>query len=203
MREPKLGIARALDYASKYFMGKADVQLAARRLADRLQELGVDYAIAGGLAVSIHGHVRVTQDVDVLLTPDGLRRFKDESLGRGWVEKFAGSKGLRDTIHNVPIDALLTGGFPGDGQPKEFVFPDPAEVSVDDEGIRVLSLPTLIELKLASGLTAPDRPRDFDDVIQLIRANELEQEFGARLHEYVRGKYAELWGYAQLPTGEY
>ncbi len=202
VREPRFGLARSLDEASKYFMGKADVQRAAQRLAARFDELRIDYAIAGGLAVSAHGHRRVTVDVDVLLTPAGLRRFKAESLGRGWVEKFEGSKGVRDTIHDVPIDVLLTGDFPGDGKPTDLAFPDPEDVSVDSEGLKVLSLPVLVELKLASGLSAPDRLQDFADVIQLIRANGLDEGFASQLHAQVRDKYAELWGYSQRPTGE-
>ena len=66
-----------------------------------------------------------------------------------------------------------------------------------------MALATLIEMKLASGLTSPDRPRDFDDVIQLIRANALAEHFADGLHPYVQPKYRELWGYAQRPTGEY
>ena len=58
----------------------------------------------------------------------------------------------------------------------------------------------LIEMKLASGLTAPDRPRDFDDVIRLIRANALGEGYAEQLHPYVREKYCELWGYAQRPS---
>ena len=56
---------------------------------------------------------------------------------------------------------------------------------------------------MASGLTAPDRPRDFDDVIQLIRANSLPADYHAGLDDYVRDKFVELWRYAQLPTGDY
>jgi len=49
-------------------------------------------------------------------------------------------------------------------------------------------------------MTAPDRPRDLDDVIQLVRANALPREFSDELHPWVRPKYEELWGYAQIPT---
>jgi hypothetical protein len=197
-----MGLARGLEVASEYFMGKADVQSAARRIAARLQELGIEYAIAGGLAVTAHGHLRVTTDVDLLLTEEGLARFKAESLGRGWVEKFAGSTGVRDTVHDVEVDVLLTGGFPGDGQPADLAFPDPSDASDAQEGLRYINLRVLVELKIASGLTAPDRLQDFADVIQLVRVNGLDAEFAARLHESVREKYVELWGYAQLPTRE-
>lgn len=181
-------------------MGQADVQKAARRLVHRLEELGIEYVILGGLAVFAHGHQRVTADVDVLLTPEGLARFKSASLGRGWVEKFRGSRGVRDVVHDVPIDVILAGEAVG--QCEGLVFPEPAAVAIADEGISVVSLPTLIELKLASGLSAPDRPRDFDDVIQLIRKNDLAEDLGARLAPTVRAKYHELWGYARRPSDE-
>jgi hypothetical protein len=189
-----------LELARRYFMGDADVQRAAKRISATLSEMGIPYAICGALAVTAHGHIRVTQDVDVLLTRDGLERFKQRWLGLGWVERLPGSKGMRDAEHNVKIDVILTGDYPGDGKPKPVSFPDPASVAIDLGGTATISLPKLIELKLASGMTAPDRPRDLDDVIQLIRVNELPREFGNGLHPWVREKFDELWGYAQIPV---
>jgi hypothetical protein len=188
--------------ATRFFMGESNVQEAARRLEARLQQLGIPYAVAGGLAVVAHGHLRVTGDVDVLLTADGLQRFKDESLGRGWLERAAGGRRLRDMVCNVPIDVLVTGGCPGDGVPRGLTFPDPAGAAVTTAQGRVLSLPVLVELKLASGLWTRDRPRDLDDVIQLIRANQLPADLGQGFHEQLRSKYAELWDAAQHPTSE-
>jgi hypothetical protein len=189
-----------LALARRYFMGDADVQRAAMRITAALRAMGVSYVICGALAVTAHGHARLTQDVDLLLTPEGLRRFKERWLGKGWVERFPGSKGMRDTEHNVKIDVLLTGDYPGDGKPKPVRFPDPAAVAIDLGGTATIALPKLIELKLASGMTAPDRPRDLDDVIQLVRANALPREFGEGLDPWVRGKFDELWVYAQIPV---
>jgi hypothetical protein len=188
--------------ATRFFMGKSDVQEAARRLEARLQELQIPYAVAGGLAVVAHGHLRVTVDVDVLLTPDGLRRFKEASLGRGWLERVAGGRGLRDAVCNVPIDVLLTGSYPGDGKPHGIQFPDPAAVAVVMAEGRFLQLRTLVELKLASGIWAIDRLQDLADVIKLIRVNQLPEEFAEQLHATVRAKYRELWFAAQNPSGE-
>jgi hypothetical protein len=191
-----------LELARRYFMGDSDIQRAARRIASTLNEMGIPYAICGALAVTAHGHVRLTQGVDVLLTSEGLQRFKERWLGRRGVERFAGSKGMRDVENNVKIDVLLTGDCPGDGKPKPVRFPDPAAASLDLAGTATLRLPTLIELKPASGMTAPDRPGDLDDVIQLIRANALPREFGQCLDPWVQPKFDELWGYAQRPTEE-
>ncbi len=66
-------------------MGGADVPIALARLAQRLEELGIPYAICGGLAVNAHGYVRTTTRIDVLLTPQGLAQFKKGAVGHGWV----------------------------------------------------------------------------------------------------------------------
>ncbi|HSF19268.1 MAG TPA: hypothetical protein VLK65_27330 [Vicinamibacteria bacterium] len=118
-------------------------------------------------------------------------------MGRGYVEKFAGSRGVREAESDVPIDFLIAGNYPGDGGPKPVHFPEPSSVPFGDEPYRVLELETLIELKLASGLTAPDRLIDFADVIALIRANELTEKFANPLDGSVRRKFEELWQAAQ------
>ncbi|MGH7294825.1 MAG: hypothetical protein ACRELB_07830 [Polyangiaceae bacterium] len=64
------------------------------------------------MAMNAHGYRRVTTDVDVLLTREGLERFKSLHLGRGWVERFPGSKGMRDTESGVTIDVRIAGDCP-------------------------------------------------------------------------------------------
>jgi len=179
-------------------MKQSPIHEAARRIASTLSNMQIPFAVAGALAANAHGHVRTTDDVDILIRSSDLQRFKENWLGRGWVEKFPGARGLRDVASNVNIDILLSGDFPGDGLPKPVAFPNPEEATeLDEEGIPILTLHWLLQLKLASGMTAPHRPRDLDDVIQLIRRNELPREFGHQLNPYVRAKYDELWLAAQ------
>lgn len=177
--------------AAEFFMGKADVQRALETLAHRLEELEIPYAIVGAMALNEYGYRRVTEDVDVLLTREGLDAFKRHWLGRGYVEKFPGSRGLRDTENGVPIDIVVTGDYPGDGRPKPVAFPDPADHARRGARVRLLPLQKLIELKLASGMSAPHRLRDLADVLELIRVCDLPLETG--IHESVREKYRELW----------
>ena len=180
-------------------MGRSAIHEAASRLAQTLTDMGIPFAIAGALAANAHGHVRTTGDVDVLLTPEGLAAFKARWLGRGWVEVFPGSRGLKDAVCDVRIDVLLTGDHPGDGKPKPVAFPDPAAASEPDaDGVPILTLRTLIELKVASGMTAPHRPRDLDDVIQLVRVNGLDREYADGLDPYVRQRFEQLWEAAQV-----
>lgn len=182
----------ALENARRFFLGEADVQKALRKLARLLDRDGIPYAIAGAMALNAYGHQRVTVDIDVLLTKEGLAAFKARHLGPGYVEKCAHNRGLRDKEHGINIDVLIAGEYPGDGKPKPVAFPDPA-VASRTEGVALLPLEKLVELKLASGLSAAHRLKDLADVLELIGAAKLPQDLGTRLDPSVRGKYAELW----------
>ncbi len=179
-------------FAERFFMGLDEVHAAMRRLCATLEADGIPYAIAGAMALNAHGYQRVTTDVDVLLTRAGLAAFKSRHLGRGWVDRFPGSKGMRDTESNVNIDILIAGDYPGDGKPKAVSFPDPS-VAIRGEGVMVLPVALLVELKLASGLTNTDRLKDLADVQELIRAAQLPLELGDALDPMVRAKYVEIW----------
>ena len=192
----------ALENAERFFMKTGRVHQAALAMARRLDQANIPYAIAGAMALGAHGYERVTVDVDVLLTREGLARFKEAQLGRGYAEKFPGSKGLRDTEFGVSIDVLIAGEFPGDGRPKPVAFPDPAEAAIEGERFRILTLPKLVELKIASGMTAPHRLKDLADVLELVRAAKLPVELAASLNPYVREKYEELWRAAQIEDPE-
>jgi hypothetical protein len=188
--------------AKRFFMGEADVHRALERLAALLDEKQIPYAVIGAMALNEWGYRRVTVDVDILLAPEGLRILKAEAIGLGYAEKFPGSRGLRDTEAGVNIDVVLAGEYPGDGKPKPVVFPDPSEAAVRGRRVALLPLPKLIELKLASGMSAPHRLKDLADVLELIRQLSLPSEMGESLDASVRAKYAELWQAAQTPERE-
>lgn len=180
-------------------MKKSPIHDTADKVCKALMESEVPFVIAGALAANAHGHSRTTEDVDILVTKEGLDRFKKRWLGLGWTENFPGSKGFRDTENNVKVDVLLTGDFPGDGRPKPVCFPDPSEVGITDGfGIPIIKLKNLIELKLASGMTAPHRLRDLDDVMHLIRANRLSKQYAQELDPYVRDAFLARWDAAQF-----
>jgi hypothetical protein len=175
-----LEIAKRVD---EFFMGVSPVHQAMERLTKTFSEMQIPFAIAGAMAANAHGYHRTTADVAILITRENLARFKQEYLGRGWVEKFEGSKNFRDAVAGVNIDALLVGEYPGDGKPKPISFPPPEAVAeIGEGGVPYISLKTLLELKLASGITAPHRPRDFDDAIQLIRNNQLPLDYSDSLN---------------------
>lgn len=182
-------------------MGEADVQKALRKLARLLDEDGIAYAIAGAMALNAYGYQRVTVDVDVLLTREGLSAFQAKHLGRGYVRKVPKGRAMRDTENGVNIDVLVAGEFPGDGKQKPVAFPDPS-VAARIGGIALLPLEKLVELKLASGLSAPHRLKDLADVLELIRSAALPASLGDQLEASVREKYRELWAAAQSAPAE-
>jgi hypothetical protein len=188
-----------LAYAEAFFAGEASVQRAMRKLAVALAELGIPYALIGGMALNEYGYRRVTVDIDVVMMLEGLKQLKAGWSGHGYVEKFPGSRGFRDTEHDVTIDVLIAGEYPGDRKPKPVRFPDPAEVAIRKGALALVPLATLVELKLASGISTVSRLRDLGDVQELIKYAKLPRELVEDLDASVRERYLELWDAAQTP----
>lgn len=189
----------ALRQVDEFFMESSPVHKTLRNLVRRLLEEQIDYAIIGGMALALHGFIRPTEDVDLLLTQQGLEKFHAELVGRGYVPLFAGAlKHFRDAETGVKVEVITTGEYPGDGKSKPVVFPEPKTVAVDLAEYRVVGLESLIELKLASGLTVEHRRlRDLADVQQLIEILDLPAELNQRLDASVRDEYLRLWTLAQ------
>ncbi len=61
------------------------------------------------------------------------------------------------------------------------------------DGIKTITLEKLIELKLASGISAPHRLKDLADVQELIKVKQLDATFADKLDAFVREKYIELY----------
>lgn len=195
MAKPLLEVAKQAD---EFFMGTSPIHQAMSRLSKTLGEMNIPFAIAGAMAANAHGYHRTTADVDILIDRENLARFKSQHIGLGWVDKFEGSKNFRDAVTDVNIDALMVGEFPGDGKPKPVAFPAPEDVAEVSDGIPYVSLKTLLELKLASGMTAPHRMQDLADAMNLIKANNLSQNYADQLNPYVADKFRELWQAAQI-----
>jgi hypothetical protein len=179
----------------RYFMGEGQLNNALSRLCADLERHEIDYMVIGAVALLAHGYPRFTEDIDLVLTPEGLEKFHRELIGLGYAPAFPGAKKrLRAAASSggVPIEVLTAGEYPGDGKPKPVNFPVPASASVNIDGVRVATLEKLIELKLASGMTAPDRLKDLADVQELIKARGLTSDLAQRLDPYVREKYLQL-----------
>jgi hypothetical protein len=184
-----------LRQVDEFYMETSPVHKTLREVARRLSSKQIDYAIIGGMALALHGFIRPTEDVDLLLTPEGLDKFRAELVGLGYVPLFPGArKHFRDAETGVKVEVITTGEYPGDGKPKPVAFPTPKDVAVELANLRVVRIETLIELKLASGLTAEHRKlRDLADVQQLIEILNLPLELSSRLDGSLRDEYRRLW----------
>jgi hypothetical protein len=191
-----LEVAKRVD---DFMIDRSPVHDTMRRLAQTLGDLGIPFAIAGAMAANAHGHRRTTADAHVLMRREDLVRFKNRWIGRGWPDFFEGSKGFRDASNGVKVDVLIVGDYPGDGRPKPVAFPAPESVrEVHDGTVPYVTLVSLLELKIASGMTAAHRLQDLADAIQLIRVNALPRNCSGQLNPFVQATFDELWQAAQV-----
>lgn len=146
-----------------------------RDLFQRLEESGVRFIVVGGVAATIHGASRLTEDIDIVYerTPENFQRLV-AALGplapylRGappglpfrWDERTL-ANGCNFTLMTTmgPIDLL--GEITGGGR-HEDLLPDAVPVQIFELTIRCLSLDKLIAVKTALG-----RPKDFEAIAEL------------------------------------
>lgn len=178
--------------ADQLYQGRGRLRETYERLAKRLDGVGVSYSLVGGYALILHRVRRFTEDIDLLVSAEGLAKLHEELIGRGYVRVRPEGRSLRDAETGVRIKFVVTGEFPGDGKPKPVAFPHPQAVIETHEGIKVINLKSLIELKLASGMTAKERLQDLADVQRLIQEHGLTADFAQQLHPYVYSKFLEL-----------
>jgi hypothetical protein len=170
----------------QFFRGKDQVHKTLRRLVKKLEKAGITYAVLGGMALNAHRYRRVTTDVDVLLNGEGFGEFKRRFVGKDYEQVEGRPRRFTDRKNGVRLDVLVTGLYPGSGRPGPVAFPDPAEGSQRIEDVVYVDLVTLVQLKLAAR-----RWRDFADVVELIRHNNLDESFREKLHPSVGGDYVE------------
>ena len=124
------------------------VRDAAIKSAAQLNDLGIRYALAGGLAVGAHGYVRATVDVDFLVGEEAFEHH-------GSLVAF--KAGVPIEVEGVRIDYLSPISL---GPQLEEVLDHPPM----NEGLAIVPIEVLIYMKLAA-----KRRRDLVDVIELVK----------------------------------
>jgi uncharacterized nucleotidyltransferase DUF6036 len=155
-------------------VSEPDKPLDAERILRALSEHEVDYLLIGGLAVQTHGHVRTTNDADLIPAPDpaNLERLATalhslearvlnpgeehieinaKMLPRATIWQFVTRDGGIDVMHEVP------GGSSFGELSKRALH-----VQLGGLDVPVIGLDDLIQMKLARG-----RPVDLADVAAL------------------------------------
>lgn len=180
--------------SSLFHDGRGPVWETLRRITSRLDDENIPYAVIGGMALIAHGYRRETTDIDMVMTAEARRRAHEVLGGRGFLPPFEGSRNLRDTTNGVKVDLVRAGDYAGTDDVKPIAFPDPTSAPLFvKEGVRYVTLETLMELKLASGMSNPGRTKDLGDVQSTIGALRLPRTFGERLHAWVQPTWYELW----------
>lgn len=188
----------------RYFMGQGNLHGTLAQLSADLKRHEIDYMVIGAVAMLAYGYPRFTEDIDIVMTSEGLEKFHQELVGLGYLPAFKGArKKLRSTREGVSIEIIASGEYPGDGKPKPVSFPIPVDASIEIDGVQIVTLEKLIELKLASGMTAPDRLKDLADVQELIKVRRLTSDFAEALNPFVREQFLQLWGAVEKARKDY
>jgi hypothetical protein len=171
-----------------FHRGSGPVVDTLHRIERNLNSIGVDYVIIGAIALSAHRYSRATSDVDVCLPADGFQRFRDQLVGREYQVVEGRTRRFFDPQTQTTLDVLVAGDLAGrTSRNKVIRFPDPAE-AVEINGLRTVTLARLVELKLVTW-----RLKDWADVIELIRANQLTEDFSEQLDPLVQMAYLECY----------
>lgn len=152
------------------------------RVCDALSAAGVRFAIAGGYAVALHGAVRGTIDVDLVihLREDDFSRTEQALLSLGLKPRLPVT--ASDVFHfreeYIRNRNLLAWSFSNPANPAEIVDVLIAEdlarlriakVKVQGRELPVISRKDLIRMKTRSG-----RPQDLEDVAALKRLEKMK-----------------------------
>ena len=161
-----------------------------------LEQAGIPHLVVGGVAVCLHGYRRNTVDLDLLVRPVDQAQIREVLLAGGfsWHET---SREFRSQS-GVPVQFLLSGDSAGKGAIVRLPDADDSQSEEVIESLPVISLPRLIEMKLACGVGNLRRThKDFADVVELIVLRQLDGSFARFLHKSLRKTYRELVRHAR------
>ena len=119
------------------------------RIAELLEEEGVEYALIGGYALALQGIVRLTEDVDILVEPtrENARRWVAalSKLPDGAAKELLGD----DTLHEEPYAIRVNDEFTVDvmNSASGFSWQDLLPYRKRIEGVNVVSLDGLLLMK--------------------------------------------------------
>ncbi|HEX9735462.1 MAG TPA: DUF6036 family nucleotidyltransferase [Thermoanaerobaculia bacterium] len=140
-----------------------------RLLVSALEAQDVEYALAGALALAMHGAPRATTDIDVLIRPEDVGRVVEQAKAQGFrfealPIRFSDGMEVRrvtkieaeDPYETLTIDLLLV------NENLETVWDSRRRLEADFGAMWVISRDSLIRMKTWAG-----RDRDMADVRRL------------------------------------
>ncbi len=172
-------------------LGQTSLWDAARKCHAALDEAAIPHAVIGGVAVCLHGYQRTTVDLDLLVRPEDSADVKSalEKAGFFWNAE----QGEFHAVDGLAVQLLFAGSSAG--RDSGMILPDPSspKTIVDIEGLPVITLAKLIEMKIACGAGSLRRNhKDFADIVELIAVNGLGKSFARFVHKSVRSVFRDL-----------
>ncbi len=151
----------------------------------------IPHSICGGVAVCLHGYQRNTTDIDIIICGSDSAKVREllTASHYTWDEdrkEFSSPSG-------VAVQFLIAGDRAG--RDLDISIPAPeGDLNVEErDGLSVIRLSRLIEMKIACGLGNMRRTyKDFADVVELIAIRDLDGSFCRFLHKSVRETFREL-----------
>jgi predicted nucleotidyltransferase len=131
-----------------------------------LDEIGVPFALIGGLALAPHNVIRATQDVDLLVDGNNTEAIHAKLTNLGY-ECLHRSLDAGNYLRNDERLDLLYATRPIARR----VLAGAKEFATSFGKIRVISAEGLIGFKLQAVVNNPRRARDLEDIRALLRAN--------------------------------
>ncbi len=74
----------AYEEGLRFFRGQGMVNDTLLRLVADLEAHEIEYSVIGAVALNQHGYRRFTEDIDLLMSKQGLEKFRDELVGKGY-----------------------------------------------------------------------------------------------------------------------
>jgi len=156
-----------------------------------LDDAKIDYSICGGVAVCLHGYQRNTVDIDLIVRADDASQVQKILSDAGFVWNQANQEFKASS--NIVVQFLIAGESAGHGMEVKIPEPSGTENVESIEGLNVVRLSRLIEMKLACGTANIRRThKDFADVVELIAVRKLDGRFASLLHKSLRKTFRDL-----------
>lgn len=159
------------------------------KIFERLNSASVDYVVVGGIALVLHGVVRLTADLDLMvhLTEGNLRKFVHIMNALGYrprvpvkAEEFVSEENRKGWINDKNMKVFsffhpespvsLIDVFVEEPISYDIIKSDAVEIKSGNIPIPVVSIKNLIKLKQISG-----RPQDIADIRALEEIEKSEQ----------------------------
>jgi hypothetical protein len=172
-------------------LGNESLWDVAARCHELLSNAGVAYCVCGGVAVCLHGYQRNTTDLDLVIRSGDSELVRRVLTEAGFI--WDPEKVEFRTEDGIAIQFLIAGQKAGKGT--EVSVSEPiGDLNVEQiEGLAVIRLSRLIEMKIACGMSNLRRThKDFADVVELIAIRELDGSFARYLHKSLRPTFRQL-----------